>query len=259
MRVFMVSYADGPRVHRLNQRALARSALGRGVDIVRSCGKNDLQPEFRARYAHILDQPRGAGYWLWKPYLVQACLAGADDGDIVVYADAGLVLRRPLDPLIEAARQHGLVLFQKRFLNAHYVKRDCFVVMQVDHPACHHATQMDASLFLVRNTEANRRFVGTWLDHCLDERVLTDRANECGLPNLPGFVAHRHDQSALSLIYWKEAATLAHQLYSDHVRHSYVYHHRRRVPWVPIAVWHWFKPLGRRLHELKARGPANAC
>jgi hypothetical protein len=34
--------------------------------------------------------------------------------------------------------------------------------------------------------------------YCRDPRVVSDQPNRCGLPNLPGFIAHRHDQSILT-------------------------------------------------------------
>jgi hypothetical protein len=43
-------------------------------------------------------------------------------------------------------------------------------------------------------------FINEWLHYAKDYRIITDSANECGLPNYPEFVDHRHDQSILSLL-----------------------------------------------------------
>lgn len=52
------------------QRASSRTATAfGGFDRVAECSSADLDPAFRHRNAAIVDQPRGAGYWLWK-----ACL-----------------------------------------------------------------------------------------------------------------------------------------------------------------------------------------
>jgi hypothetical protein len=38
------------------------------------------------RYAHILEQPRGAGYWMWKPYVILKTLVERMDwGDYLCY------------------------------------------------------------------------------------------------------------------------------------------------------------------------------
>jgi hypothetical protein len=237
VRTLLVSYADGPSVHRRNQRALIRSATGRGVDSVLAGGRTDLSVDFRQRHRQILDHSRGAGYWLWKPYVILEGLQWAADGDTVVYMDAGITVRRSLEPLLELARRSDLVLVQNRHPNASYVKRDCFVLTGTDTPACHGAPQLDASLLLLRNTAANRAFVEAWLMYCTDARVLTDQPNECGLPDLPGFAEHRHDQAVLSVLWWRERSRLPHVLCDPETKATYLRHHHRRNRFVPIGVW----------------------
>ena len=51
-------------------------------------------------------------------------------------------------------------------------------------------------------------FFAEWLRHAQDERNLTDAPNQCGLPNYPGFVEHRHDQSILSLLGRREGVAV---------------------------------------------------
>jgi hypothetical protein len=234
---FLVSYADGPPVHGRNQQALIRSATGRGVDSVFVWGRQDLSADFRQRHRQVLDHPRGAGYWLWKPYVILEGLRRAGDGDIVVYMDAGITVRRSLGPLVELAQRFDLVLVENRHPNASYVKRDCFVLTGTDTPACHGAAQLDASVLLLRSTAANREFVETWLGYCADARVLTDAPNECGLPDLPGFVEHRHDQAVLSVLWWRERSRLTHVLRDPETKATYLRHHQRRNRFVPIGLW----------------------
>lgn len=237
MRTFLVSYATGRRVHELNQRALFRSAAGKGIDVMRPCGPSDLDAVFRARHRHILEQRRGAGYWLWKPYVIRDCLRRADEGDVVLYVDAGVLVRRPLGPLLHEARRCHLLLRRNFHRNGPYTKRDCFVLTETDAPACHQAFQLDASFLAIENTDANRRFVDTWLALCTDDRVLTDRPNQCGRPNLPEFRAHRYDQAVLSVLQWRERDRLPHRICEPDAIDPHFHHHRRRLAWVPIPVW----------------------
>jgi hypothetical protein len=249
MRVFLACYADGRRVHLWNQKALVRSARGNGIDVVRAYHRHDLPEDFRRAHRHILDQARGAGYWLWKPWVIQDCLRRADPGDLVVYLDAGILIRQPLHGLIEQACRSQLVLFKNSTRNADYVKRDCFVLTGTDDPDCHAAHQIDASTMLILNTEANHRFVGTWLDYCADERILTDGPNQCGLPNLPGHIAHRRDQAVLSVLAWRESTRLQHVVLAPARKHEVLFHHRRRRARVPIVLWNYRPRLRRWLRE----------
>lgn len=45
-------------------------------------------PEFEKVY----NQPRGGGYWIWKPYIVYKTLQKMEMGDILVFCDAGCVI-----------------------------------------------------------------------------------------------------------------------------------------------------------------------
>ena len=52
----------------------------------------DLQAdsEFWAQHgAFITQNKRGYGYWLWKPYLIKKMMAQMQNGDKLIYLDAG--------------------------------------------------------------------------------------------------------------------------------------------------------------------------
>jgi len=77
-------------------------ALDRIAHEAKKCGVFDsitrytpgmLDPDFAERYAPVLAQPRGGGYWIWKPQIIRQKLDEVGDGDVVVYADAGCRLR----------------------------------------------------------------------------------------------------------------------------------------------------------------------
>jgi hypothetical protein len=237
VRTFLLSYAAGPRVHALNQDALVDSAAGKGIDVVLAYRLEHLSEEFRAQHRPILEQPRGAGYWLWKPYIIRDGMHRAEEGDLIVYVDAGVLVRRHLQPLLELVNRHELIVVKNYHSNRPYVKRDCFVLTGTDTPECHEAPQLDASCLLIKNTRANRELIAAWLDHCTDARILTDAPNECGQPNLPGFLSHRHDQAVLSLLCWKRRDELTHVLCERQLVRPYLQHHRRRTVSVPISVW----------------------
>ena len=66
--VATISYAHG-----CCQKSLKRNreqALKVGVDQARSYGKRHLGPDWLASNDKVLAQKRGAGWWLWKPYVI---------------------------------------------------------------------------------------------------------------------------------------------------------------------------------------------
>jgi hypothetical protein len=63
-------------------------------DEVRAVREADLESTafWAAHGAFVRARHRGGGLWLWKSWLVMTALEGLQDGDILVYADAGCAL-----------------------------------------------------------------------------------------------------------------------------------------------------------------------
>ena len=50
--------------------------------------KDIISTEFYKENKEILSLNRGAGYWLWKPYLILETLKKMNDGDVLLYLDS---------------------------------------------------------------------------------------------------------------------------------------------------------------------------
>ena len=205
MKVHLVNFAT--QNFHTAQKRLTKSALRFGIDQCISYNKSILKKsEFYKKYKNILDQERGAGYWLWKPFIILEALRAAEDGDIVIYSDSGAEIISPLKPLTDLCQQKGgLLLFNVhtpngRHTNIMWTKRDCFVLLDADEPRFHNAEQVAGSPQLYQKNPRSIAFLEEWLNYCTDERILTDIPNRCGHDNYPDFKDHRHDQSVLSLL-----------------------------------------------------------
>ena len=207
-RVHLVSFATPDFEPSLAE--LGASARRFGVAEVHEWGPERLRrTAFYGAHQDVLDRPRGAGYWLWKPYILQSLLDDVGDGEVVLYADAAISVLRPLTPLAELCRERGgILVFRGHYdgvggrLNVCRVwtKRDAFVLTGTDTEAFHDAPMLDAAFLALTRTGRARRFVDEWLRWCTLPGALTDEPNACGRANLRGFVEHRHDQSILSLL-----------------------------------------------------------
>jgi hypothetical protein len=206
-KVHLITFASGK--FSSAQRRLARSALELGhIDYVHAFCPEDIQhTSFCAANRDILVAPRGAGYWLWKPFLILENPAAVADGDFVIYCDCGrgngFRFLRPVDPLLEWADSLGEgampgVSVPHHGSNAKWTKRDCFVYMDCDYERFWEHPQIQATHSVWKRNRATIDFVTTWLRYCCDPRIITDAPNMSGLDNLPGFVEHRHDQSVLT-------------------------------------------------------------
>ncbi|MCM2476019.1 hypothetical protein HGO38_21315 [Rhizobium sp. CG5] len=153
--------------------------------------------------AFIRGNPRGFGYWLWKPLLIKALLEEMEDGSLLVYADGGCELSsrggpRLLDYLQSASTTGGL-FFSLPFAEAEYSKQELLDHMQAT-PEEVETTQVQGTILVLCNRADTRVLVDQWIALCREDgyRLLNDDCN-------PGrqssrFRSHRHDQAILSLL-----------------------------------------------------------
>jgi hypothetical protein len=72
----------------------------------------DNNPDFVNRNKNILQQKRGAGYWLWKPYIIFQELYLARDGDIIVYSDASVNFIANISYLTKLTEKQDVIVFR---------------------------------------------------------------------------------------------------------------------------------------------------
>jgi hypothetical protein len=98
----------------------------------------------------------------------------------------------------------GVLTFGVGLTQAHFCKRDAFVRQKCDSRRCHDAMQVNAALFLWKKGPFSRMVADAWLRDSLDYQSISDNDNIEGMPNLPGFKSHRHDQALLTHVLTRE-------------------------------------------------------
>jgi len=164
--------------------------------------------EFYKKNKYILDQKRGGGFWLYKPYIILKTFETLENNDVVLFMDAGVSIIDNLNPLFSIMERHpnnGKIIFKLPWAGAKHIakiwtKRDCFVLTNADEEKYWNAPMTNGAISLWEKNEANKLFLNEWLRYMRDPRVVTDDANLCGKPNFLEFKDHRHDQSVLSIL-----------------------------------------------------------
>ncbi len=206
MKKVLVSFAD--KKYEGSQKNLTRSAMKNGIDWFENYTPDSLKYSiherediFYEKNKFILTQPRGAGYWLWKPYIILETLISLNEGDIVLYSDATVTVISDLSPLFELADKHSIVTFQigGAHTNKVWTKRECFLLMGADEPKYHNYIQTTASYQLYKNDETSISFLKEYLHYCENPMILTD-IRDPYTEQYSVFKDHRHDQSVLSIL-----------------------------------------------------------
>lgn len=199
-KINLLTYSDSN--YEALQATLSGNAIFSGAfDFVISKNRNQLEEtDFYRENKEILDQKRGAGYWLWKPYFILEELKKMPPNDILMYIDCGDELQdlSQLRAFLFSKMENlDMLLTKGAFKNGIYTKRDCFVLMGCDNQAYYDEIQMEAGILVFKNTAQTQEIVQKWLTYCKNIFISTDIPN-VGTENLPGFIDHRHDQSVLT-------------------------------------------------------------
>jgi hypothetical protein len=162
------------------------------------------------KYPKIMAEQRGAGYWLWKPFIILDALNSLPDGTAVLYTDVGMTFISDPSPMIALAEEYPICLFNQSGpkLQGIWTKRDCFIEMNADTDEFWSLPQLLAGVQLYRAGPEAREFVSQLAEAMASDVRLTDRPNIHGLPNRSGFVEHRHDQSILTVLAHQRGAAL---------------------------------------------------
>ena len=91
MKKIFISYANEAMAYSLKH--IGKQARRTGIfDEIILYTPADL-PEY-VKASPLMKYPRGAGYWCWKPAIITETLEKYNEGDIVVYVDAGCTVRK---------------------------------------------------------------------------------------------------------------------------------------------------------------------
>ena len=96
------------------KRIIVKQASSMGFDSA-SCSTKQFSRKiqvFLRAIRDILERKRGAGYWLWKPYIIYHELYLASEGDIIIYSDAAVDFIANISHLIKLTEKQDIIVFK---------------------------------------------------------------------------------------------------------------------------------------------------
>jgi len=196
----VISYAT-ERFKR-SQTILSEESLRKGADSVIEYAPKDLDPDFVEKNIKILSQSKGAGLWLWKPYIILKTLEECNYGDKILYCDSGMYPIKELEYLFCLTNvENPIILFQvHEKLIKDWTHNRCIETLNFDRSLLN-LEQVCGAPQLYTKTEKSLSFVRELLNLCENYEAINDF----------GDIKHRHDQSILSIL----AANKEIEIYRD--------------------------------------------
>lgn len=192
-----INYSDS-RFERNRRWNTMTAKLFGGVDKVVEYSPSDIDLEFYEKNSKVLNQSRGGGYWLWKPYFIAKTLSDLSDGDYLFYSDSGSIYINCIDHLIETVETNGddIMLYESPLIERQWSNSYLIKNMGLESSHQLNENQIIGGFILLKKTSRSIEFIRNYLELCQKDGLLTD---EMTLENEEA-IEHRHDQSILSLL-----------------------------------------------------------
>ena len=162
-------------------------------------------PEFYSQHSSFIENnPRGYGYWIWKPYLIWKTMESLNENDILFYMDSGCQLNYSgLDRFkfyCQKADEIGGLNFFMHHLTSEYTKMDTYRRIFPNTDDALDTYQRIGGILFLKCSEKNKNFFKEFYNICVEDsyRYVDDTPSE--KPNHESFIDHRHDQSIFSLM-----------------------------------------------------------
>ena len=165
--------------------------------------KKDIDNDFFSTNRYILDQFKGGGYWLWKPYIINETLKKIGPNDILFYIDSKYYFTENFGELCKPLlNQDFLVWRNKPNEDSYFLKNWCKMDIIEKYNIFDNVFNQNmeicwAGAILMRKTDQVVNIVEEWLQMCSSSDI-TDSPSI--VPNSSEFIDHRHDQSLLSIV-----------------------------------------------------------
>lgn len=151
----------------------------------------------------IEKNPRGYGYWLWKPYLIMKTLGQLDDNDILIYCDCGIELningKKRLIDLINKTNEKLIIGSRASSTDYTFTKMDLIKYFGLDDVVKLKMDHMQPGCLILKKCDKIIKLVEEWYEIGSNNYHFIDDSPSI-MPNFDGFHEHRHDQSIFNLL-----------------------------------------------------------
>jgi len=161
------------------------------------------------------NNPRGFGYWIWKPFIILNQLLKMNDEDYLFYTDAGSrilphrknkfneYLKLDDQPILingEGNNQPYSCYTQQKFIKLSLLKRFGLESNEEFLGSSH----CESGMIAIRKCNESVKFIKEWLNVILENNYLFTNDDLGNDKQLGGFIEHRHDQSILNILFYKK-------------------------------------------------------
>ena len=208
MLVFLTFASSNMSYKRIKNEAIESKLF----DKVIAYDEHDLPEDFQQIMKDRISEygMKGYAYWSWKPYIIKQTLEEMNDGDILLYMDAGSTLNINNDSIgnfnnfINQSIENKLGYYRTIGITKYYSTRKLISAVENYYDYSFKdeelmVKEIQASTIILPKNKTSADIVNDW-NHIAQNNfdTITDVYNN--EDNGDGFIRNQHDQSLLSLI-----------------------------------------------------------
>jgi hypothetical protein len=179
-----------------------------GFDFVDVYGPENLEKEFVQKTSPYIFHRRGAGYWLWKPYFLKKKMDLMNEGDYLIYADAGCHVniygqKRLKDyfDILDSHESGVLSLEMSCFSEETYTNEKVFEFFEIEekNDSIRKTGIYVGGILFFKKNKVSVDLIDKFYEVAINNPVIfSDEYNSFKRKEV--FVDHRHDQSVFSVL-----------------------------------------------------------
>jgi len=213
-KIHFITYGN-ERFKKSKQRLVSEAIRFGEFASIKAYGPEDLPFDFSQRYKQILEQPRGGGYWIWRPVILNDTIKYINQNDYIVYLDAGCKLNKHGKPRFNEYismlknSEYGVLSFQMSGNNGPgslamekaWTIKEIFDYFKVDiNSDIANTGQYLGGVLVLKKNEHLKKYMALYTDAILQNPLLcTDMYNKNG-NQINEFSDNRHEQSVTSVL-----------------------------------------------------------
>lgn len=202
-KIHLITYGNDFYKHqRILFRYIAKDS--KFFDSVKVFTPFNLDKEFKSRFRDILTIQKGAGYWIWKPYLLKKVMEKIPYKDILIYCDAGCLINKKgkerFDFYIKKLdiSKTGSLEFELTHREYEYTKQEVFNYFNCDEKI-KVSKQLSGGTLLFKKCSHSVFLINTYFKSLNNNPSLFTDEKDARIQGKE-FINHRHDQSVFSII-----------------------------------------------------------
>jgi len=185
--------------------------------------QNFYDNDFKNKFSYVITQTKGAGYWIWKYYLLNKKMNEINENEFIVYCDAGVKFNKKginrfyeyIDLLDKS--EYGIMSFAQNYKNGVYHLEKWYTVKEIFNfynisldSEIANTSQYVGGILILKKNNHSRLILAEYLKILeYDQKLITDYYKNS--PQDMSFKDARHDQSLWSIIRKKFGSCIINQ------------------------------------------------